>query len=81
MLTFVGRRVLLRADLNVTFEPGTTNIADDSRIRATMPTIELLRRKGAAIIACSHLGRPRGRVVPEDAYRTRSPASISNSRC
>lgn len=60
-----GRRVLLRADLNVTFEPGTTNIADDSRIHATMPTIELLRRKGAAIIACSHLGRPRGRVVPE----------------
>lgn len=60
-----GRRVLLRADLNVTFEPGTTNISDDSRIRATVPTIELLRRKGAKIILCSHLGRPKGRVVPD----------------
>ena len=60
-----GRRVLLRADLNVTFEPGTTNISDDSRIHATAPTIELLRRKRAKIILCSHLGRPKGRVVPE----------------
>lgn len=60
-----GLRVLLRADLNVTFEPGTTNISDDSRIRATVPTIELLRRKGAAIILCSHLGRPKGRVMAD----------------
>ena len=60
-----GRRVLLRADLNVTFEPGTTNIADDSRIHATVPTIDLLRRKGAKIVLCSHLGRPKGRIVPE----------------
>ena len=60
-----GRRVLLRADLNVTFEPGTTNISDDSRIHATVPTIELLKRKGATTILCSHLGRPKGRVVPD----------------
>ena len=61
----MGKRVLLRADFNVTFEPGTTNIADDSRIHASMPTIELLRRKGASVILCSHLGRPKGRVVPD----------------
>ena len=61
----MGKRVLLRADLNVTFEPGTTNIADDSRIHASMPTIELLRRKGASVILCSHLGRPKGKVVPD----------------
>ena len=57
--------MLLRADLNVTFEPGTTNIADDSRIHATVPTIDLLRRKGAKTVLCSHLGRPKGRIVPE----------------
>lgn len=60
-----GQRVLLRADLNVTFQPGTTNISDDSRIHATVPTIDLVRRKGAKVILCSHLGRPKGRVVPE----------------
>ena len=60
-----GQRVLLRADLNVTFEPETTNISDDSRIHATVPTIELLRRKGAKTILCSHLGRPKGSVVPD----------------
>ncbi len=62
---FSGRRVLLRADLNVTFEPGSTRIADDSRIHASVPTIELLRSRGARVVLCSHLGRPRGRVVPD----------------
>ena len=60
-----GKRVLLRADLNVTFEPGTTRIADDSRIHASVATIELLRSRGAKVILCSHLGRPKGEVVPE----------------
>ena len=62
---FSGRRVLLRADLNVTFEPGSTRVADDSRIHASVPTIELLRSRGARVVLCSHLGRPRGRVVPD----------------
>ena len=62
---FSGRRVLLRADLNVTFEPGSTRVADDSRIYASVPTIELLRSRGARVVLCSHLGRPRGRVVPD----------------
>ena len=60
-----GKRVLLRLDLNVTFVPGTTRIADDSRVHASVPTIEALIGKGAAVILCSHLGRPKGRVVPE----------------
>ena len=60
-----GKRVLLRADLNVTFEPGTSEISDDSRILASIPTVELLRKQGAKVIVCSHLGRPQGRVVPE----------------
>ncbi len=60
-----GKRVLLRTDLNVTFEPGSTRIADDSRIHASVPTIELLRSRGAKVVLCSHLGRPKGKVVPE----------------
>ena len=55
-----GKRVLLRAELNVTFAPGTTEIADDSRIRATLPTLELLRERSAKTIICTHIGRPGG---------------------
>ena len=60
-----GKVVLVRADFNVTFVPGTTVISDDSRIRATLPTIENLVRRNAKVVLCSHLGRPNGRVSPE----------------
>ena len=54
-----GRHVLVRADLNVPVE--NERVADDTRIRAALPTLELLRSRGAAsITVCSHVGRPEG---------------------
>ena len=60
-----SKTVLLRVDFNVPFRPGTTEISDDSRIRASLPTLYYLIERECKVVVCSHLGRPNGRVVQE----------------
>jgi phosphoglycerate kinase len=62
-----GKRVLLRSDLNVPLEDG--QVADDGRIRASVPTIIRLADAGAAVVVTAHLGRPEGKPDPQYSLR------------
>ena len=68
-LDLAGKRVFVRVDFNVPLDEGGS-VSDDSRIRAALPTIKLVREAGAKLVLASHLGRPEGQRVMELSLRS-----------
>jgi len=71
-----GKRVLVRVDFNVPLSGN--EVSDDTRIRAAMPTIDYLLEKGAAVLLCSHLGRPKD--APDPKYSLKPVAEYLSSK-
>src|ERR1700691_1923277 len=66
-LQLSGKRVFVRVDFNVPLE--NEKVADDTRIRETLPTLKLARERGARLVLASHLGRPKGKPDPKYSLR------------
>jgi phosphoglycerate kinase len=64
-----GKKVLARVDFNVPMDITTGEITDDSRIKAAIPTIDYLIEHDARLVLCSHMGRPKGKIVPALSLR------------
>ena len=78
-----GKKVLLRCDFNVPQNKETGEITSDKRIKAALPTIKYLLDNGAAVIACSHLGKPEPsfeKWVKKQAEKGKDPAELTEEK-
>ncbi len=78
-----GKKVLLRCDFNVPQDKATGAITDDKRIRSSLPTIQYLLDQGAAVIACSHLGKPEPNFekwVKKQTEKGKDPAELTEAK-
>ena len=67
-IDYSGKKVLVRVDFNVPLDENQ-KMTDDRRIRGAVPTLKKILADGGMVIACSHLGRPKGKIVPEMSLR------------
>ena len=74
-LDVAGKRIVIRADLNVPVRDG--QITDDTRITRFLPTVRSLAERGAKVIILSHFGRPKGERVPDMTPATNQPWTLS----
>ena len=78
-----GKKVLLRCDFNVPQDKTTRAITDDKRIRAALPTIQYLLEQNAAVIACSHMGKPAATYetyVKKQTEKGKDPATLTEEK-
>ena len=73
-----GKKVLLRCDFNIPLDKETGDISDDGRILSSLPTINYLLDNNAAVIACSHLGRPKGEWNKAMSLKSRRPPAFQS---
>ena len=79
-LDLKGKRVFMRVDFNVPLSDDGKTITSDKRIRASLPSIQYILEQGAGLVLASHLGRPKGKRIPEWQLYNETAGPLPHSR-